>query len=77
MCNCSKPITQSECDMMREFAEDPRFFIYHISDENGLQVAYVPSGKNPNDIAKERGFLGANGEVEWYNCREHPCVNED
>ena len=72
MCNCSKPIKQSERDMLRELNNDSRFFIYHISDEKGLKVAYVPKGINPNQIALERGFIGENGDVEWYNTNEYP-----
>ena len=72
MCNCSKPIKQSERDMLRELNNDSRFFIYHISEEKGLKVAYVPKGINPNQIALERGFIGENGDVEWYNTKEYP-----
>lgn len=78
MCNCSKPISQSECDRLKEFVNDPlkRFFIYHISDEKGLLVAYVPKGVNPNEIALERGFINQYGEPEWYHVSEHPCLND-
>lgn len=78
MCNCSKVITQSECDMLKELNNDPlkRFFIYHISDLKGLMVAYVPKGINPNQIAEERGFLDDNNQPQWFNTKEHPCINE-
>lgn len=78
MCNCSKPISQSDCDRLKEFVNDPlkRFFIYHISDEKGLLVAYVPKGVNPNEIALERGFINQYGEPEWYHVSEHPCLND-
>lgn len=78
MCNCSKIITQSECDILKELNNDPlkRFFIYHISDSKGLMVAYVPKGINPNQIAKERGFLDENNHPQWFNTKEHPCINE-
>ena len=78
MCNCSKPISQTDCQRLREFVNDPlkRFFIYHISDEKGLEVAYVPKGINPNQIALERGFVDENGEAQFYNVREHPCLND-
>ena len=77
MCNCSKSITLSECDQLKDFNNDPlkRFFIYHISDEKGLMVAYVPKGENPNQIALERGFINKENEVEFYSTREHPCLN--
>nr|DAP26584.1 MAG TPA: protein of unknown function (DUF3885) [Caudoviricetes sp.] len=75
-CNCSKPITKSECARLREFNEDGRLFIYHIFDDRGLVVAYVPKGENPNDIAKERGFYNEKGELEWYLTTEHPCLWE-
>ena len=78
MCNCSKKVTLSECDRLREYANDKlkRFFIYHISDKKGLMVAYVPKDRNPNDIALERGFIGTDGNVEWYNVNEHPCIRD-
>lgn len=78
MCNCSKVITQSECNMLRELNNDPlkRFFIYHISDEKGLMVAMVPKDINPNQIAEERGFVNDENDLEWFNIKEHPCINE-
>ena len=68
----------SECDVLKDFNNDPlkRFFIYHISDENGLMVAYVPKGVNPNEIALQRGFINQYGEPEWYHVSEHPCLND-
>lgn len=78
MCNCSKPITLSECQQIKEFVNDPlkRFFIYNISDTEGLRVALVPKEINPNEIAIQRGFITENGEPEWYNVAEHICLNE-
>jgi len=78
MCNCSKVITQSECDMLNELNNDSlkRFFIYHISDLKGLMVAHVPKGINPNQIAKEMGFINSENQIEFYSTREHPCINE-
>lgn len=66
----------SECDVLKDFNNDPlkRFFIYHISDEKGLMVAYVPKGVNPNEIALERGYTDENGNPEWYSTKEHPCI---
>lgn len=79
MCNCSKPITQDECSLLREFNNDPhrRFFIYHVFDDSGLMVAYVPKGVNPNKIAKERGFVDEYGEPQWYHVSEHPCIRDE
>lgn len=78
MCNCSKPITLSECQQIKEFVNDPlkRFFIYNISDTEGLRVALVPKGINPNVIAIQRGFINENGEPEFYAVQEHPCLKE-
>lgn len=78
MCNCSKVVTQTECQMLKEFNDDPlkRFFIYHISDETGLEVAHVPEGQNPNQIALERGFKNESGQIEWFHISEHPCIHE-
>lgn len=79
MCNCSKPITQTDCQRLREFNQDPekRFFIYHIfDDERRLQVAFVPKDKNPNQIAIERGFVDNKGLAQWFKTNEHPCLNE-
>lgn len=75
-CNCGKPITKTECAKLKEFYEDGRLFIYHIFDGRGLEVAYVPSSQNPNEIAKERGFYNEEGELEWYLLSEHPCIRE-
>lgn len=78
MCNCSKPINLTECQELKDFNNDPlkRFFIYHISDDKGLMVAYVPKGANPNEIALRRGFKDKNGNPEWYSTKEHPCLND-
>ena len=78
MCNCSKPIDLTDCQTLKDFNNDPlkRFFIYHISDEKGLLVAYVPKGVNPNQIALERGFTDKNNNPEWYSTKEHPCLKE-
>lgn len=75
-CNCSKPIPKSDCERLRKFNKDPRLFIYHIFNNKGLVVAYVPKGENPNDIARERGFFNENGELEWYVTTEHPCLKD-
>lgn len=75
-CNCSKPIRKSDCDRLRKFNADGRLFIYHIFNDKGLTVAYVPKGENPNKIAKERGFINEKGELEWYLTTEHPCLKE-
>lgn len=73
-CNCSKPITPSECHFLKKCLNDGRMFIYHISDQKGLMVAYVPNGENPNQIAQERGFFNNKNELEWYYIKEHPCL---
>ena len=75
-CNGSKPIPKSDCERLRKFNKDPRLFIYHIFNDKGLVVAYVPKGENPNDIARERGFFNENGELEWYVTTEHPCLKD-
>jgi len=75
-CNCSRPIPKSDCERLRKFNKDPRLFIYHIFNDKGLVVAYVPKGENPNDIARERGFFNENGELEWYVTMEHPCLKD-
>jgi len=80
MCNCSKPITKTECYRLKKYAEDAegRFFIYHIfDDERGLDIALVPKGEIPNIIALKRGFIGKDGLPEWFNVREHPCLYEE
>jgi len=79
MCNCSKPLKKSDCQILRDFVNDPqkRFFIYHIfDDERGLKIAHVPKGENPNEIALQRNFINDDGLVEFYNVREHPCLYE-
>lgn len=79
MCDCSKQIKQTDCDRLKEFNNDPekRFFIYHIFDDfRGLQVAYVPNGINPNQIALERGFIDQNDNAKWFSTLEHPCLND-
>lgn len=80
MCNCSKPITKTECQILRKYVEDPegRNFIYHVFDgERGLEIAQVPKGINPNQIAIEREFIGSDGLPEWFFVREHPCLYEE
>lgn len=79
MCNCSKPLTITECHKLKRCVDDPqkRFFIYHIFDnDRGLEIACVKNGDNPNDVARQRGFVSADGAPEWYNVQEHPCLNE-
>lgn len=78
MCNCSKQVTKTECQQLIEYATDPmkRFFIYHVFDNTGLEVAYVPVGDNPNSVALKRGFVNEEGIPEWYNVKEHPCIHE-
>jgi hypothetical protein len=79
MCNCSKPVTQTECQRLAKYANDPerRFFIYHVFDDSrGLEIAWVENGKSPNNIAIERGFVDDEGIPEWYNVNEHPCLYE-
>lgn len=76
MCNCSKPISQTDCQKLIECNRDPekRLFIYHIfDDKRGLKIACV-SDRNPNDVAIERGFVDENGQPEWFTTREHPCL---
>lgn len=80
MCNCSKPIDDSDCARLIKKNNDPlkRFFIYHIfDDERGLQIAHVEKGKNPNVVAHERGFYNENGQLEWYSTHEHPCIKNN
>jgi hypothetical protein len=79
MCNCSKPITKTECQRLKKYTSDPlkRFFIYYIHDEKGLQVACVPNHSTPLQIAIERGFYNSDNELEFFNIREHPCLNEN
>ncbi|TQM18336.1 hypothetical protein FB551_4117 [Chryseobacterium aquifrigidense] len=79
MCNCSKPITKTECQILRKYVNDPegRTFIYHVFDgERGLEIAQVPQGINPNQIAIAREFIGSDGLPEWYYVKEHPCLYE-
>jgi hypothetical protein len=83
MCNCSKPISQTDCQRLLEYVQDPerRTFIYHIFTESSgisrLEIAYVPKDQNPNEVAKERGFLNADGLPEWFHTNEHPCLYPD
>ncbi len=79
MCNCSRPISQTDCQRLLDCVLDPNkgFFIYHIFSEkkqNRLEIASVPANKNPNTVAIERGFIDKNGNPEWYNVNEHPCI---
>ncbi|MDN5395019.1 MAG: hypothetical protein L0G07_00285 [Chryseobacterium sp.] len=65
---------------MKKYSTDPlnRFFIYHVFDGiRGLEIAHVPPSMNPNEIAKQRGFLNEEGIPEWYNVKEHPCQYEE
>ena len=76
-CNCSKEITWTECQTLKWYnSYKDMMFIYHINSD-GLLVAFVPKGENPNNVARQRNFLGENGNVEWYHVREHPCIYED
>ena len=80
MCNCSKEITVTECQRLKKYNKDPlkRTFIYYVDDDKGLQVAHVPNGVNPNQIAIERNFYNSYGLLEWFNIKEHPtCFNEN
>lgn len=79
MCNCSKPITITECQRLKKYHSDPlkRRFIYYIDDEKGLVVSVVKSGENPNQKAQERGFYNSQGQLEWFNIIEHPCLHEN
>ncbi|MGH1520532.1 hypothetical protein [Chryseobacterium sp. JK1] len=79
MCNCSKPVTITECERLKKYARDPegRFFIYHIFDGRGLEIAYVENDNNPNRVAIERGFINSEGLPEWFNVKEHPCIYEE
>ncbi len=79
MCNCSKSITKSECDILRKYAFDVegRFFIYHVFDApRGLEIAEVKKGELPNRRALDLGFVTPEGVPEWYNVKEHPCLYE-
>lgn len=79
MCNCSKPITQTDCQRLKECLRDPerRTFIYHIfNDERGLKIACVQNGFSPKETAQERNFYNENGELEFYHVSEHPCHYE-
>lgn len=80
MCNCSKPITKTECHLLRKHVDDPegRTFIYHVFDgERGLEIAQVPKETFPNEIAIKRGFVDSDGFPEWFFVREHPCLYEE
>lgn len=80
MCNCSKPITKTECQILRKYVNDTegRTFIYHVFDgDRGLEIAQVPKEINPNQIAIEREFIGSDGFPEWYFVKEHPCLYEE
>ena len=79
MCNCRKEITVTECQRLRKYNLDTlkRSFIYYVDDEKGLQVACVPKEKTPIQIAIERGFYNSYNELEWFNIKEHPCLNKN
>lgn len=79
MCNCSKSVSNTECQRLKKYANDPykRFFIYHIFEGKGLEIAYVAPNMNPNEVAKLRGFINEEGVPEWYNVKEHPCQHEE
>lgn len=80
MCNCSKAVTKTDCQLLKKYATDPekRFFIYHIFDGiRGLEIAHVPPNTNPNEVAKIRGFINEEGIPEWYSVVEHPCQYEE
>ena len=77
-CNCSKPLVQSDCDRLKEHANDSGTYIFHIfEDDKGLQIARVPQGANPNTIATQNGFKRPDGQLEWFNVKEHPCAYEN
>lgn len=66
-----------ECQLLKWYLSHKDLnIIYHINDK-GLQIANVPKGKNPNEIAFNRGFKDENGNVEWFYGIEHPCINEN
>jgi len=75
MCNCSKYVTETECERLKKRVKDGRFFIYIIKD-TGLETALVPVGENPSVIAAQRNFYNSNGELEFFHVREHPCIKE-
>lgn len=79
MCNCSKPITITECQRLKKYNNDPlkRTFIYYVDDYKGLQVAYVPKEKTPISIAIERNFYNSENQLEYYSIKEHPCLSEN
>lgn len=80
MCNCSKAVSKTDCQLLKKYATDPakRFFIYHVFDlPRGLEIAWIPNGQNPNEVATQRGFLNADGIPEWFNVKEHPCLYEE
>lgn len=80
MCNCSKSISQTDCQRLLDCILDPekRFFIYHIfSDSDGknrLEIACVKKNEDPNEKAKQLGYVDSKGVPEWYNVNEHPCL---
>lgn len=78
MCNCSKEVTETECQRIKFYVKDGRMFIYHIfDDERRLKIAFVPKDKTPLQVAEERGFYNENGELEFYHVKEHPCIKND
>lgn len=79
MCNCSKPITITECQRLKKYNSDAekRTFIYYVDDLKGLQVACLKKGDNPNQIAIQRNFYNSDGLLEWFNIKEHPCLSEN
>lgn len=78
-CNCNKELTYSECELMKKKHNDKdNSFIYHyFNDERGLTFAHVPKGRNPNDIAIERGFFNDKNQLEWFHTNEHPCIRNE
>lgn len=80
MCNCSKAVTKTDCQLLKKYSTDPlkRTFIYHIFDGvRGLEIAHVSPEMKPNEVAKLRGFLNEEGVPEWYYVHEHPCLYEE
>ncbi|MCL1690411.1 hypothetical protein CMT52_17970 [Elizabethkingia anophelis] len=77
-CNCSKPLEQSDCERIKEHSKDGRSFIFHIfDDDRGLRIALVPPGESPNQIAINQNFFNTDGNLEWFNVKEHPCAYEN